>query len=98
LRPRTDFYRNQFANAPDILLIIEVSDTTLRYDREVKVPLYARHGVPETWIVDLPHQRLLVYGEPNEGTYQRESLLERPRLVPVAGVPGLVIDLSAVLG
>src|SRR5690606_16285512 len=61
LRPRTDFYRNQFANAPDILLVIEVSDTTLRYDREVKVPLYARHGVPETWIVDLPHQRLLVY-------------------------------------
>lgn len=96
LRRRADFYRNEFAGAQDVLLVIDVSDTTLRYDREVKVPLYARHGVPETWIVDLPHQRLLVYGEPNEGGYQPESVLERPALVPVAGVSGLVVDLSAV--
>ena len=98
LRRRADFYRNELAGARDILLVIEVSDTTLRYDREVKVPLYARHGVPETWIVDLRHQRLLVYGEPNEGAYQRESVLDRPALVPVAGVAGLVVDLAAVFG
>ncbi len=58
LRPRPDFYRNQFATGNDTLLVIEVSDTTLRYEREIKIPLYARHGVPEAWIVDLRNDRL----------------------------------------
>jgi Uma2 family endonuclease len=53
LKPRTDFYRHELATGADALLIIEVSDSTLRYDRDVKVPLYARHNVPEVWIVDL---------------------------------------------
>lgn len=98
LRRRADFYRNQFASAPDVLLIVEVSDTTLRYDRDIKVPLYARHGVPEAWIVDLPNERLLVYGEPNDGTYQRQNVVERPALVSVAALPGLEVDLSAIFG
>jgi len=67
LKPRADFYRNEFAMGVDTLLVIEVSDTTLRYDRDVKVPLFARSGVPEAWIFDLQNDLLLVYGSPSDG-------------------------------
>src|SRR5436309_1828637 len=52
LRPRADFYRRH-PEPPDVLLVVEVSDTTLAYDQRVKIPLYARSGVPEVWIVDI---------------------------------------------
>lgn len=97
LRPRADFYRSEFATERDVLLVVEVSDKTLRYDREVKVPLYARHGVTETWIVDIPHGRLLAYSEPQTGTYRHERAIEHPGVVPMAALPGLSVDLSAVL-
>ena len=47
LKPRPDFYRGEFALGTDTLLVIEVSDTTLKYDRDIKVPLYARHAFPK---------------------------------------------------
>jgi Uma2 family endonuclease len=98
LRPRADFYRSEFATAADVLLVVEVSDSTLRYDRDVKVPLYARQAVPEAWIVDLQDDRLLVYGEPSAGQYRRQVVMARPAGVNVTALPGLAVDLSAVLG
>jgi Uma2 family endonuclease len=98
LRPRNDFYRSEFATGADMLLVIEVSDSTLRYERDVKVPLYARHGVPEAWIVDLQSDRLLVYGEPGTGEYQRQSIVAQPGPIAVAALPGLSVDLAAVFG
>jgi Uma2 family endonuclease len=53
LTPRADHYRESHPTGLDTLLVVEVSDSTLRYDRDVKLPVYARHGVPEVWIVDL---------------------------------------------
>ena len=47
LRPRKDFYRSTHAQRADILLVIEIADSSLRYDRDVKVSLYARHGIVE---------------------------------------------------
>jgi len=49
LKPRTDFYRSAHPHPEDVLLIVEVADTTLAYDRDIKVPLYARHAIPEAW-------------------------------------------------
>lgn len=69
LRPHHDRYRRAMPGPGDVLLLIEVSDTTLRYDREVKAPLYARAGVPEVWIVDLGGDRILVHTEPMDGEY-----------------------------
>lgn len=57
LRPRADFYAGKRPAPEDVLLLIEVPDTMLQYDREVKLPLYTRSGVPEVWIVDLMHER-----------------------------------------
>jgi Uma2 family endonuclease len=95
LRPRPDFYRCEFALGTDALLVIEVSDTTLRYDRDVKVPLYARHGVPEVWVVDVNGDALLVYGDLRDGKYERHVALQRPPTVPINGLPGAVLDIAA---
>ncbi len=95
LAPRRDFYHGEFAAGADTLLVIEVSDTTLHYDREVKVPLYARHGVPEVWIVDVQNGALLVYGALRDAKYARHAALERPASAPVTRLPGVTIDLAA---
>ncbi len=95
LAPCPDFYRSEFALGADTLLVIEVSDTTLRYDRGVKVPLYARHGVPEVWIVDVQNDALLVYGDLRDATYERHAALERPASAPVSQLPGVTIELAA---
>jgi Uma2 family endonuclease len=94
LAPRADFYRSEFASGEDTLLVIEVSDTTLRYDRDVKVPLYARHGVPEVWVVDVNADVLLVFGELRNGKYERHVALERPASVPLTHVPDVTLDVA----
>lgn len=95
LKPRADFYRDQFAAGADTLLVIEVSDTTLRYDRDIKVPLYAKHGVPEVWVVDVRNHMLLAYAAPRDGRYEQHTPLERPARMPVLGLPGVTLELAA---
>jgi Uma2 family endonuclease len=70
LAPRNDFYRNAHPRPADVLLIVEVSDSTLRYDRRIKIPLYARHGIPEVWLVDVEHEELSLFRKPAKGHYQ----------------------------
>jgi Uma2 family endonuclease len=94
LAPRADFYRSEFASGADALLVIEVSDTTLRYDHDVKVPLYARHGVPEVWIVDVNAEAFMIYGALRNGLYERHVTLERPANLPVTKLPGLILDVA----
>jgi Uma2 family endonuclease len=69
LRPRDDDYRLALPGPADVLLLIEVSDTTLRFDREVKLPLYAGAGVSEVWIIDLSGERVLIHRDPLQGEY-----------------------------
>ena len=71
LRPRDDFYEGANPTPADTLLVIEICDTSLRYDREVKVPLYAAYGVPEVWLVDLKHRRLDLYRDPGPDGYRQ---------------------------
>jgi Uma2 family endonuclease len=61
--------------AADVLLIVEVSDSTLEYDRDVKIDLYARHGIPEVWLLDVNAIEITVYRELVEGTYR---LIHKP--------------------
>ena len=71
LRRRTDFYATRAAGPADTLLVIEVADSSLRYDREVKVPLYARAGVLEVWLVDLQDKSITAYREPGAEGYRQ---------------------------
>ena len=63
-RPRADFYAGKRPAPEDVLLLREVSDTTLGFDREVKLPLYARASIPEVWIVELVNERVRAYSRP----------------------------------
>ena len=69
LAPRADRYRRATPTPSEVLLLIEVADTSGRYDRTVKLPLYARHGIPEVWIVDLRANEIEVRREPGSNGY-----------------------------
>ncbi|MER3446286.1 MAG: Uma2 family endonuclease [Candidatus Dadabacteria bacterium] len=71
LKPRDDFYAEMYPLPADVLLIVEVADTSLEYDRNVKVPLYARAGIPEVWMVNLLENLIEIYTDPVSGLYQR---------------------------
>ena len=64
LRPRPDFYMTAIPGPTDMLLVIEVADTSLAYDLGTKVPLYARHGIPEAWVIDAATRRTRVFRQP----------------------------------
>lgn len=94
LKPRDDDYRRSLPCAADVLLLVDVGDSSLDYDRDVKLPLYARHGIPEVWLVDARNEVLEVYREPAAGNYGIELRPARderiaPLLLPQAALrPG----------
>ncbi|MGH8611493.1 MAG: Uma2 family endonuclease, partial [Gammaproteobacteria bacterium] len=91
---REDFYALALPRADEVLLIVEVADTTLRYDREIKIPLYARHGIPEVWLIDVESRALTVFDTPADGRYRDEHRVQPlSGLVPKA-LRGVEIDLS----
>lgn len=96
LMPRADFYREAAVAAADVLLIIEVADTTQRYDRRVKVPLYARHGIPETWVIDLENRLVHFHRRPGPSGYADVSSGEHPGVVQIEALAGISISLSGV--
>ena len=67
LEPRADYYLREKPEPADELLRIEVSASSLAYDRDVKGPLYARHGIPVHWVLDLNERRLLLHEAPGTG-------------------------------
>lgn len=97
LKPRADYYRDALPGAADLLLIVEVADSTQRLDRRVKVPLYARHGVPEVWVIDLENALAHFHRRPGGGTYADISATASPAVTPIAALPGVAIDLSGTL-
>jgi Uma2 family endonuclease len=95
---RADASQRRRPSAPDTVLVIEVSDTSLAYDREVKAPLYARAGVPEYWIVDLKGGRIEVYSEPSEAGYRARRLVLRGESLSPAFASDLIIEVDTILG
>jgi Uma2 family endonuclease len=93
LRPRADFYSSIHPHAQDVWLVIEVADTTLAYDQEIKIPLYARFGIPEIWLVAVTEQRLLRYRFPKDGQYQDIQVIDLTQPVEINALAGVVVDL-----
>jgi Uma2 family endonuclease len=98
LRPRADFYRQAHPRAADVLLVIEVADTSRRLDRLVKLPLYARAGVDEAWLVDLPSDRVEVHRTPGPGGYRDRAVLGRGAPVTSLAFPDVTVDAGDLLG
>jgi Uma2 family endonuclease len=98
LKPRDDFYAQANPGPEEVLLLIEVSDSTLEYDRQIKVPLYARAGVPEVWLVNLPEEVIEIYSRPSGGEYADARVVGRGESLTSVSVPSLTLDADAVLG
>jgi Uma2 family endonuclease len=96
LRSRADDYRASHPSAADALLLVEVSETSLTYDRGIKLALYAKFEVPEVWIIDLSGSAVEVYREPKDGAYILRERLTDGLLAP-ALVPGVTIDVTGLL-
>ena len=97
LRPRADFYKNTLPRPRDVLLLIEVADSTLRYDRDIKIPLYARHGIPEVWLMDLARDAVECHRQPTPTGYGTVQTVMPPEQVTSPGLPGVRIALADLL-
>ena len=95
---RTRGPRDRVPLAEHALLIIEVADTSLDYDRYTKAPLYARAGMTEYWIVDLNGERIEVYREPSPAGYRTVRYVLRGESLSPAFAPDMVIQVDAILG
>ena len=97
LRPRKDFYAWAHPGPDDILLIIEIADSSLKYDRDVKGPLYARLRVHEYWLADLNEERLSCYSAPQGIVYQQVEHYGRGRTVAPQLLPECSIAVDDLL-
>ena len=97
LRPREDFYTTSHPTAADTLLLIEVSESSLEYDRTTKAPIYAQAGIAEYWIVNLVDSQLLVYRQPIDGVYRSVTVLGKGDTIQPLAFPDITIDVSEIL-
>ena len=97
LKRRSDFYAHAHPTPADVLLAIEVADTTLATDRAIKLPLYARHGINTTWIVNLPDSCVEIYSEPAPEGYRRSERRRRGQTLDVPAFPDLSLSVDDVL-
>ena len=82
----------------EVLVLIEVSDSTLQYDRNVKLPRYAGAGIPEVWIVDLQGEAVERYNDPRDDGYRRTERARRGEELASEALPGLVVPTDDALG
>jgi Uma2 family endonuclease len=98
LKFRDDFYSQSLPTVDNVLLIIEVADTSVEYDRSVKLPLYARAGIPEVWLADLPGDGVEAYSELVNGAYQKFRRAKRGEVLTPEEFPGLTLSADEILG
>ncbi len=82
----------------EVLLLVEVSDSTLKYDRDKKLPLYAEAEIPEVWIVNLPSEIVEVHTKPTFGLYQLVQIYNRGEIVKSEIISNLKIEVDKILG
>lgn len=82
--------------AADVFLLIEVSDSTLAYDQEVKMPLYAAAGIAEAWVIDLAAVRVVRYTDPRDGAYQHVVSAGKGESLASTALPTLTIGVDAI--
>jgi Uma2 family endonuclease len=97
LRAKDDFYASAHPTPADVLLVVEVADATLRYDREVKRPLYACACVTEYWIVDLEEDAVEVYRQPGPAGYGELTMQSRGDRISPAALPDVEVSVDEIL-
>lgn len=97
LKPVEDYYENRLAEPSDVLFVVEVSDSTLRYDRDMKVPLYAACDIAEVWLLDVTAREVTVFRTPRGNRYEQQTVYGPGDSIPLRGFPGQSIE-TAELG
>lgn len=99
LKPRPDFYASKFPSSEDTYLIIEVADSSLKYDQITKLALYAESNIPEYWIANLERDILEIYRQPQNKSYLKQSLIDTAGIpfAPLA-FPQMIMTLKEIYG
>ena len=98
LKFRSDLYRKKKPAVEDVVLLIEVSDTSISHDRNTKIPLYAKAGVPEVWIINLNNDQVELYREPQMEGYQSRTVCRRGEAVSPLAFPEIVLAVDEIMG
>jgi Uma2 family endonuclease len=98
LRPRPDYYNTAHPGPGDIYLIIEVADSSLDYDRKTKSMIYARYGIADYWIVNLPGQQIEVHREPRDGAYRTTTRYSHGDTLTLLAFPDVALLADDILG
>lgn len=97
LKPRTDFYADSHPEPKDVLLIIEVAETSAEPDQKIKLPLYAKAAIPEVWIFELRSKKVEVYRKPSGRKYLMVETYTEEQTISPRALPNLKVDLSEIL-
>lgn len=98
LHPRPDFYIHAHPEPEDVLLVVEVAETSAEYDRERKIPAYGRAGIAEAWLVDLADEIIEVYSAPSPHGYREIRRLWRGDSLAPRALPDVELTVDDVLG
>jgi Uma2 family endonuclease len=98
VRFRPDFYSAAHPTADDVVFLVEVADSSLEYDRKVKIGLYARHGLPEAWLVNLREHVLEIHRRPTPQGYAEIRRFQRGETVSPQAFPELQVKVGEILG
>jgi Uma2 family endonuclease len=98
LKRRADFYSGGIPEAADVLLLIEVSDSSLSFDQGVKLNLYARYGIREYWVIDVEGKRLVIYLEPDAKGYSRKQEFAGAQIASPQAFPEFKIAVGEIFG
>ncbi|MDZ8109136.1 MAG: Uma2 family endonuclease [Nostoc sp. DedQUE12a] len=97
LKPRDDFYATAHPQPQDIFLLIEVADSTIEYDREEKIPLYAQANIIEVWLVDINEEIVEVYQQPTAAGYQLMQKFASSQTLSIPDFPDVNINVNEIL-
>ncbi|HEY0799021.1 MAG TPA: Uma2 family endonuclease [Candidatus Baltobacteraceae bacterium] len=98
LRPREDFYAQSHPRPGDVLLLVEVAESSLEFDRTIKLPLYAAAGIPEMWVVDLTARTIEVCARPADGAYVERRLVGADGVIALTAFPDIRLRAVDILG
>ena len=97
LKPHTDFYSSRHPVASDVLLLVEVADSSLNFDQNEKLHLYARHNIPEYWVLNLIDSTLEVYREPSGEQYAQKTTLRTGDSLTLTQLPEITVKVAEIL-
>jgi Uma2 family endonuclease len=98
LRPRHDFYAYAHPLPADVLLVVEVAETSLEYDRAEKIPRYAQVLIPEAWLINIEQETVIQYTQPDGTFYRSEQTLERGPIIISSTISDLQLAVERIFG